>query len=386
MGFANDLFQNHHLDCIPAISPGESLFSWCSRYHRIAGIGTPAVTSRRLFGSNTAGFVLDFPGRLGHFGKATANLLGTSVDLIHQHTHYAFYAAFRPPETMAKVQAMMLSNSVERLKFVLGLPSSRAATSHPLKFCKSCANEEKDEYGIARWWLINQWPTTWICPKHKQGLHYVSNPNNQYTVASWPLPDDLGELSSVATSENLPDKTWDQLERLGRLSELAAKSQIQFRPEILRLAFYAQLQATGWIHPNGTLRWSDIQNAFLNRHTYLVDYPGFDFIRGIQREDLGILGPMLRGCKRPQHPSKYLLLIDLLFNSFEEFVERYRQYSSVDDPVLVKFKMQRKNDDSLENSLVELVIQKGKSLNKAALALGITLNRVIAWAESPRVL
>lgn len=117
-----DLFQGHILDCIPAICEGETLFSWCSQYHQISGAGLDASTSMRLFGSKTAGFVKDFPGRLDYVENVTRGLLGDVITIIRKHTLFALYSAFRTEETMRQIELMMRGGSVERLKFKLGFP------------------------------------------------------------------------------------------------------------------------------------------------------------------------------------------------------------------------------------------------------------------------
>lgn len=383
-GYFRDLFQEQALHCIPTIYSNETLYSWCARYHRISGSISATATSQRLFGSKTAGFVVDFPGRLEYFSKVTASILGSPCQLIRDHTLYSLYAAFRPPLTMAKVETMMLGNSVERLKFILGLPSSRASTSHPLKFCISCAREETKNHGIASWWREHQWPTVWVCPKHHRPLKYLYSPEDRHRLTSWVTPDCLQD-SAFLSPPKLKDAELIGLERLRLLTAELTKTDDFLRPEIMRLIFTKKLADHSWIKRNGTLDWPAIQNEYIKRHGNLEALPGFDFIQSIRSDDYGSLSTMLRGSNRIQHPTKYILLINLLFDIAEDFVEQYAAHSSDEFSNQHTHQIKRANITAVHSALKILVTEKRNSLNQAAKTLEIPIERVISWARSNNI-
>lgn len=380
----SDLFDGQSLYCIPSIDQGETLYSWCARYHRISGSLSAITTSLRLFGSKTGGFVVDFPGRIGHFSEVTASILGSPDQLIKNHTLYPLYAAFRPQETMAIVQNLMQGNNVERVKFILGLPASRAATSHPLKFCPTCAHEELIEHGIAKWWRDHQWPSAWICQRHQTRLHYIPSSREVHKVTSWITPDCLTCSIPVFIPE-ISERMQPNLERLTYLTSAILKSEILFQPEIMRIVFTLKLREYGWIRPDGTIDWPALQNAFLNKFGNLETLPGFDFVQGIKGNDFGSLGIMLRGRQRKQHPTKYILLIDLLFDSADQFIEKYKQHKDIDNPDLYTSQIKQIDTGDLEREINTLVLQNGQSLNSAAKALGISVQRVISWAKKNNI-
>lgn len=382
-GFA-DLLQGQPLHCIPTIYQDETLYSWCARYHRISGSISAASTSQRLFGSKTSGFVVDFPGRLEYFSSVTASIFGTPTQIIRNHTLYPLYSAFRPPQTMAKIENLMLGNSVERVKFILGLPASRAATSHPLKFCRSCAQDEIIERGIASWWRDHQWPTVWICTKHQRVLEYIHASYGGHKLTAWLTPDSLHDSDHIwhprISENNLPD-----IERLSRITLEIAKKNEYFRPEIMRLIFTLKLRKNGWIIPSGMLDWPGILDSFIARYCELEELPGFGFIRDIRGDSAGILGPMLRGSKRIQHPTKYLLLINLLFETPKHFFDLYHEHASNDQPEKYTDHLKHVDANTLNSSLTTLVVGKGTSLNQAAQLLGISVQRVISWAKKNKI-
>lgn len=382
-GFS-DLLREESLHCIPTIHRDETLYSWCARYHRISGSIAATTTSQRLFGSKTAGFVVDFPGRIGHFSTVTASILGSPDQLIRNHTLYSLYAAFRPQSTMATIESLMLGNSVERVKFLLGLPASRAATSHPLKFCPACAHEELIEYGIARWWRDHQWPSVWMCSSHQMVLHYLPRPRAAPKVSSWATPDCIPHSTPVCAPE-VSGEALPGLERLTSLTSSIVQRSIFLRPEILRIVFTLKLREYGWIKSGGMIDWPALQNAFVARFDHLEALPGFDFIQRIRSDDFGSLSLILRGSQRRQHPTKYILLIDLLFDTAEQFFDRYRQFDSTENPDAYTQSIKRTDTEQADERLRPLVIDNGLSLNKAAQTLGISVQRAINWAKKNNI-
>lgn len=379
-----DLLDGQSLHCIPSIDQDETLYSWCARYHRISGSVSAIATSLRLFGSKSGGFVVDFPGRIGHFSQVTASILGRPEQLIKNHTLYSLYAAFRPQETMVIVENLMQGSNVERVKFILGLPASRAATSHPLKFCPTCAHEEQTDHGIAKWWRDHQWPSTWLCPKHQASLHYIPSSRAVHKVTSWMTPDSLAGSTPVFIPE-ISEHALPNLERLTYLTSAIVKSEIHFQAEIMRIVFTLKLREYGWIRPDGTIDWPALQNAFLSKFGNLETLPGFDFVQGIRGNDSGSLGLMLRGRQRKQHPTKYILLIDLLFDTADQFIGTYNLYKDIDNPGLYTSQIKQIDTSYLERKINTLVQQNGQSLNNAAKTLGVSVQRVVGWANKNNV-
>lgn len=382
-GFA-DLLQGQPLHCIPTIYQDETLYSWCARYHRISGSISAVSTSQRLFGSKTAGFVVDFPGKLGYFSGVTASILGSPTQIIRDHTLYPLYAAFRPLQTMAKIENLMLGNSVERVKFVLGLPASRAATSHPLKFCRSCAQEELFERGIASWWRNHQWPTAWVCNRHQRVLEHIHSSHGGHKLTAWLTPDSLPNSDRIC-HPSISDNDLPGLNRLTCITQKIAEKNVFLRSDIMRLIFTLELRQRAWIKPSGMLDWPAILDTFIARYGGLEALPGFGFIRDIRGDSAGILGPMLRGSKRIQHPTKYLLLIDLLFDTPKHFFNLYHEHASNDHPEQYTDQLKHIDANTLSSSLTTLVVGKGTSLNQAAHLLGISVQRVISWAKKNRI-
>lgn len=368
------------LDCIPKLHSDETLYSWCALYHRISGTAIAETTSRRLFNSATGGFVRDFPGRLDYFVHVTDGGLGDAGKIIDGHTLFRLYSKFRPAETMNKVRGMMRGASVERVKSTLGLPSSRANSYHPLKFCRECAKEEVDAQGFARWWIYNQWPTVWICARHGRQLDWALDGTAGLAKKTWILPSDL-TLDQVVSAPLLSSNTREILKALARLTVFITNHDEQhYSPQVLSLVFLSQIRARGWVSAHGTIRYGSIRDALLSNEE-LSQLPGMDFIQSLVQEDYGFLGRAVRGRGGYLHPSKYLLLINSLFDDPSSFSVSYDKFSEVSDfegarmQILDPARMQR------EEKLRTMISIEKRPLNQAAQAVNMSIAGVVAWAK-----
>ena len=152
--------------------PDETLFSACSRTHRVSCQALSRATCMALFGHPRNGSQHDFPGRVGEFVERTGGAFGISAsDLITEHTVFRFYMAWCSEQaTNAAINSMTGSGGIGALKMNLGLPSSRLRANHPLKFCPICLSQDKKMHGAGYWHLAHQYPGVWICLAHDCGL------------------------------------------------------------------------------------------------------------------------------------------------------------------------------------------------------------------------
>jgi hypothetical protein len=376
-----ELFPSWPLDCIPSIQDGETLFSWCSLYHRISGAISPCATSKRLFGAKTSGFVRDFPARIDQLVHVTGGMLGDADHLIENHTLLRLYGKFRPEETMTRVRTMMRGASVERLKFILGLPSSRANSCHPLKFCRECVADEVNKYGFARWWLTLQCPTVWICVKHNQLLNWVSDRHSGLSRISWFLPSDINE-SDISSLDTALSSHIAKVAALAKLTnQIADCDHVYYSPDVLRLVFLRAIKDRGFVTSYGKVQYESVKDEFLKHFIELPLIPGMGFVHSLNQNDFGFLGTLIRGQNRSLHPSKYLVMINFLFDDVHAFQSSYDEYSLSLDTEETKKIILDPESICRGNELYKLVVIEGYSLTNAAKTLNISFANVIAWAR-----
>ena len=151
---------------LPDPFEGETLFGWCSRFHRFSGNASARLTSRQLFHDSIAGLRHDFPSCLETFCRNTNDLLGTFDKIIFHRTPFAIFAPFLPPFTTQTIIQKMSKSGTSRVKYHLGLLPSRAGTGAPLKACPSCMRADAVSSVTAWWHIEHQWPTVRVCPRH----------------------------------------------------------------------------------------------------------------------------------------------------------------------------------------------------------------------------
>lgn len=314
---------------LPAFLPGETLYSLCARYHYSSGNRLAAKTSGQLFGVATAAMLHDFPAHLAAFETQTAGRLGDASAVALNRTLLAFYVPYQPLVRITAAIEAMKSAGIGRLKFRFGLPSSRIGGAHPLKACPKCIREELDQHGFAYWHLIQQHPAVWLCAKHGELLIQSTGKSKTQNKLQWVLPHTLGP----GEWKVLPPHLGKESLLLARLNTFASgscnKAATYFEPRSLRECYLRGAKNSGWLTRSGSVRLRAARDAFLDQAAGLIGIPEFKVIESVSRGDGGFLGKVLRNPRSHLHPTKHLLVQSLLFESWEEFCEVYREVSDL---------------------------------------------------------
>ena len=125
-----DLFPR--VDSLLRSRPGETLFSRCSRHHRLWGHHLSSRSTELMFGGKRLGTQHDFPSGLDAFALRTDGQLGTALEIARDRTMLRFYRAFLAKAEIDYAICAMRSPAVAHLKFRLGLLTSRFRANHPL--------------------------------------------------------------------------------------------------------------------------------------------------------------------------------------------------------------------------------------------------------------
>lgn len=126
-----------------------------------------ATTARELFGGKYGMAVVGFPNRLGHLVSVMPPSNSYTVErLIDEHTLLPFYEPFISLERGRILRLEMENTSYNRLHARLGVAAARFRHPASLRFCPSCVNVDRQEYGEAYWHRVHQLPSIEVCPKH----------------------------------------------------------------------------------------------------------------------------------------------------------------------------------------------------------------------------
>jgi hypothetical protein len=275
----------------------------------------------------------------------------------------------------------MLGTSVAKLKTDLGLMPSRIGAAHPLKACRECAAEESHRLGFAMWHAEHQWPSVWICRQHSAFLQALRNEKQLKSLRRYELPDDVHKDEWPTTEFSAPGAK-KLLLKLSTFSNdlIGGKTPARYRPEIVRYAALTAAAKRQWIAPDGSMRFHQIRDAFMDYYRGLESVPGLGFLITVEKDHGGPLGTMLRQYNGVRHPLKQILLICFFFESQSAFHDAYQSaIAEMEGGNVSRFGV----PPNLEwrKRLKRMVEVERKSMNQAATSLGIPLPLAIRWAN-----
>ena len=372
---ASDLFPPA-LDCIPHAFAGETLYSWCARYHRLIGETNPRATSRRLFGHPTAGLRPELPFHLGNFQENTQQRLGNLNDLLRQRTVFGFYAPFLPPKAIAEIVGHLAVGNCVAARARLGMSKDGQASRAPLRFCPECSKEQLATNTISWWQVEHLWPSICVCQRHGQPLLQIRDELLERSSADYYQAHELDATQLIAPQ----DITASQLQLLTGLANWTTVIMRQrdgaFDDTVLRFSYLLQAKRRGWISLDGSLRLKLLQDAFLSRCASLATSPAFEFVARASSENGGFLGALFRQHPGRRHPSKHIVLMEFLFEQPEAFLAAYAEAQAV-----IEKDGQQGAQKLLTNkirTLIKLIESSKLSVSAAAQTLGIAAEEALS--------
>lgn len=371
----SELFDsdNSHL---PLPFSGETLYSWCARFHRINGNTSARLTSRQLFGDSTAGLRHDFPTHLNVLLGRTNQLFESVDELIYQRTVLGIFAPFLTESAIKSIIQNMCEGGDAHIKHHLGVLPSRAGSAAPLKACPSCIRSEKIAPGTPWWHIEHQWPTSRVCQTHGDYLLIPAQELHSRVLKEWFLPADIQWHADVIPNERA-------LSKLCKLNEwgnyLATCSRNPFDSDLLRLTYHIRAKALGWTSMDGSLKFSQIKAAFRESYTCLEELRGFEFIGETSQDHGGFLGSLLRQFDGNKHPLKHALMMDFLFGEPKHFIFEYQRILSISVWLDRKDLWSELTEE--RNQLKLMVAELGYSVNAAANQLGLPVGQAVRYLK-----
>lgn len=370
-----DLFPASH-DCIPEPFAGESLYSWCARYHRLNGGHNPRGTNRRLFGHPTAGLRPDLPFRLSSFQQNTRQRLGCLDDVLRQRTVLGFYAPFLPPSHMTKVSDHLASGNNVAARALLGLAKDGRGARSSLCFCPECISEQLLSHGTSWWQTKQMWPTINMCEQHGRLLVQVKDELLDRSSANFFLAHEL-DASRVNLVPHATSRQQQLLKSIGSwTTSLVEQSKNGLNESVLRYTYLLGAKRRGWLALDGSLRLKSLQESFLSQCIPLASFPAFHFIKDARGVNGGFLSSLFRQYPGRRHPSKHLVLMNFLFAEPEALFNSYEEVAVV----IADHGQQGAKKLLTDNSqqLIRLVEHSGHSVSAAAGILNIPAGEALA--------
>ncbi|WP_434119930.1 TnsD family Tn7-like transposition protein [Pseudomonas fortuita] len=308
----------------------ETFFSIGSRQHLFSRNRSVIDTLEQIFDTKVTSYTHDFPCNLINLIPNARMAWGNAEQIIFEHTITPIFFPFQSKRSQEAVVAALSGSQLGSIKYKIGLIAGRFGGEHPLKACLDCITYDRTNYGLSYWHLSHQYPGVLICPKHGCLLR-ESKTNRQWgTRFQWALPNE-DELISPGWPP-LSAKVQSALLDLGN----AARSLAQYgKHSRLDTSTVAQVYKTA-LNAMKHRGSEQIQLAreFAEFCSILRQFWPFPSLPSSGQEATVYINQMLRRPRRYSHPLKHLILIQWIFEGFDEFLTAYR-YFLKNDPELV---------------------------------------------------
>ncbi|MDD3759819.1 MAG: TnsD family Tn7-like transposition protein [Acidithiobacillus sp.] len=157
------------LTYLPALYPGELLYSLLARTCRHSGWQSPKLALEEFFGHRSV--------RAGVFLQAELHRLAerlpsrrqlTAQRLAHSATLLPYLTAFSPPEVRTWAWKVLTGENgdVDALYIRLGLVASTVTLPSALRYCPACRTQMLEQNGELYWRRDHQLPGVLVCPTH----------------------------------------------------------------------------------------------------------------------------------------------------------------------------------------------------------------------------
>jgi hypothetical protein len=363
--------------------PDMTLYSFVTVRHRLDGSSCGAQVSYDLFGNSHAGLRHDFPSHLDQFCRRTGSMFGHAEDVALQATVLPYFLRFRPIMVQTEAVALMRGETVESLKFVLGLPAGPSRARMPFCSCPECVRVDIEAYGYAYWHRRHQLPGVFVCPNHGSPILRSSIRINGRGLSILFLPDDPEIANSSASAI-----TASQLSTLHRLASLSAEVLDRplpggYEPHVLRNTYLHGLKQLGLLTQRGYVRTREFIKMIHDRYHCIATLEPFDRIIGQSCVD-GMLR-LVRKQRGHFHSACHILLIDALFGDWAMFTSVYAWEQTLSPPLLLPGQSTSR-DTHISNENEQLATELASqyrngqgSLSKLAKELGIGLQTAMRW-------
>ncbi|MET3137070.1 hypothetical protein AAKU61_001422 [Undibacterium sp. GrIS 1.2] len=381
----SDLFP---LAGIPNWLPNELLFSLGSRYHLYSANSRSSATCNQLFGAPRAGYQHDFPCRIEEFARRSGYSIGSAIEIIREHTILPFYLPFRPVSDQELAIFSMKSDTVQSLKYRLGILTSRFRANHPLKACTECIEADKKNHHISYWHLDHQYPGVWTCPTHRIPLLESLVKSNGVGRFLWYLPSE--DILTSAFTFYTNDLVSQSLIEMRAFSEIVLAysylpAGFHFDAQRLLDTYHEGLKNHGLKKNSGQLNLVKIGRSYfqatsvLRATNLLIGFPENAHQAEMQ------MNRMLRLPRSGTHPLRHLLIAKWLFQDWDDFMRTYSkstgqlQKAIFEFPATVSTETAQLIDIRREQFLSLLKTEK-LSITKAAARVEIDTSTGMVWA------
>lgn len=360
---------------------GETLFSLCSRHHRLWGHTLAAQSAEVMFGARRAGTHHDFPSSLRFFVAKTGGTFGDVLEIARERTLLRYYRPFLPETEVQEAADAMEERSIQHLKFRLGLLTSRFRANHPLKVCADCMRQDVADAGWVYWHLWHQYPGVWTCPVHGGVLRVSTIKSTGVERFGWHLPYEKALTSGVSACG---DESLEPLHEFGQMVvELVQKEAPDgwLQAAAVQRTLRRRLEARGLLTQHGNLRLAAAAEDYMRTCEPLRHAAELTHLPSTPEEAKRQVGRILRPLRSGTHPLRLLVAIKWLFASAGEFVQDHERREGASTPIDDERSSVEAGKPLQRERLIAL-LRDGRSNTSAAREVGVSVATAMMWAAA----
>lgn len=362
--------------------PDETLFSLCSRYHRLSKNYKSSSTCQQLFGHKLQGLAHDFPSRIDYLAAAADGVLGSPDEIIYRHSILPFYLPLAREHIKTSAIAAMQGEGIGHLKWNLGILTSRFRANHPLKACPKCLGEDVQNHRVAYWHRSHQLPGVWICPIHSERLLTSTIKSTGVERFFWCLPSQNELESPFAPDEPSQAKSNASLLKLAQssISLASLPESFSFNPTRLQQCYLSRLKDRGLIKESGLqVKPKELGAQFSEYTQVLRTTPELTALPSTPDEAIAFSRKMIAP-RTGTHPLRHLVWVNWLFGGWDQFFHAYENFA---EDILIKPDLSPPEiaaDNPKKTELIHLLTHQGLTITGAAKYMGVDFGTAAAWA------
>lgn len=298
--------------------PGEILYSYAARLSKLNSLGDSRTALFFLFGARHMIPSADLPGHLDDAQQRIGAVAGfdSVLSLVDRSTLFPFYRFFMSLERWERILPIARGANGGSLKTAMGIVANGFGASIVLRSCLSCNRETWTRCGTIVWHSMHQLPGVMVCPIHGCTLvtHFQqSRLSHRHELHPCPAGGNPSKIT----------KLW--LPMLSRYAQLANAVLNHVggapSPATRQVVYHQALANRGWIRGEQQVCWRPLGLALQKR---FHRFAPFEFQQRLQAGS-GDCPSWVRSAlstrERFVHPVCHLLLIDLLFESLDSFLD-----------------------------------------------------------------
>lgn len=234
-----------------------------------------------------------------------SKVLGLSASkIINEHTMLPLFRCFLREKTYFSVFNNLAEGSGSNLHSRMSLIANRVSAGTVLRACPECIKDDLQNVGRAWWHLQHQLPGCSVCLKHCEPLVEVEVRRRELIQPTQLAPQHPLNLSDIDIQlSGLIDDVWQRNQPVVQYTDLLNR----YRQRLVEAGLAPHIGAIRQERLRQTLRayWSESASPVVQQLLLDNSYP----------ENL------FRAQRAQFHPLKHLLLIGMLWRSWQEFVE-----------------------------------------------------------------